>query len=282
MIHFKNLSFAYKKQENLFNQLSWNIPEGSIVGLLGKNGAGKSTLLQLLCGLLKPDEGSINCFGYTPFDRKPSFLEEVLLVPEEHYLPPSTSLDNYTKTYSKFYPSFDHAKLDRILADFDLDKGRKFGKLSFGQRKKYLIAFALSSGCRMLLLDEPTNGLDIPSKSLFRKIVAANLAENQTAVISTHQVKDIENLLDRVVIIDSGHVIFNHDMLEIGENYVFGMSSNEDPDALFSEKQAGGYHILRKASIVDQPSQVNLELLFNAVTQGKISQSQKVESLSHE
>jgi len=282
MILFDEMSYAYNKPDKIFNKLTWNIPEGNIVGLLGKNGAGKSTLLQLMCGLLKPHSGDISCFGYKPFDRHAGFLEEVLFVPEEHYLPPSTSLKNYTKTYSSFYPKFDHLKMGKLIGDFNLETDRKFGKLSYGQRKKYLIAFALSSGCRLLLMDEPTNGLDIPSKSLFRKIVAANLEENQTAIISTHQVKDIENLLDSVVILDNGQVIFNQDMIEIGGKYVFGMSSKEDPDALFAEKQAGGYHILKKATLSNQPSQVNLELLFNAVTQGKIIPSQILENTNHE
>lgn len=282
MIHFNNMSYAYKKGDKLFDKLMWDIPEGNIVGLLGKNGAGKSTLLQLLCGLLKPKGGEINCFGFKPFDRNPDFLKEVHLVPEEHYLPSSTSLLNYTKTYSKFYPRFDHIKMNRLMSEFQLETGKQFGKLSYGQRKKYLISFALSSGCKLLLLDEPTNGLDIPSKSLFRKIVAANMEETQTAIISTHQVKDIENLLDRVVIIDRGQVIFDQGMMDIGENYVFGVSNREEADALYIDRQAGGYQILRKATTLDEASQVNLELLFNAVTQGKINQSNVTEILSHE
>ncbi|WP_186756650.1 ATP-binding cassette domain-containing protein [Echinicola salinicaeni] len=265
MILLNNMSFAHKKQTQLFNQMDWEVHPGQVIGLLGKNGAGKSTLLRLLSGLLKPHSGSININGFTPFDRSPLFLEELILLPEENFLPERTSMKQYTKSLASFYPRFDHEKLDKLLDEFNLPRDKKLGRMSYGQRKKFLIAFALSSNCKLLLLDEPTNGLDIPSKSLFRKLVTANIQEDQTIIISTHQVKDVENLIDRVVMVDNGKVIFDEDMLTISDRWYFGFAPQADEDSVYVEKNMGGYHYIRPLQSGQHPSQVSLEILFNAV-----------------
>jgi len=161
MIEITNLNFRYGKQPNLFDGLSLSESAGSIVGLLGKNGAGKSTLLKLMTGLLEAPKETITVMGETPIQRNPSFLEEVYFIPEEYDLP-SVKIAEYVKAYSLFYPRFDHSKLAKILIDFELDANSRLTKLSYGQRKKFLIAFALSTNCKLLVLDEPTNGLDIP------------------------------------------------------------------------------------------------------------------------
>ncbi|GGZ31200.1 ABC transporter ATP-binding protein [Echinicola pacifica] len=265
MILLTQMSFAYQKNKPLFDQMDWQVGSGQVIGLLGKNGAGKSTLLRLLAGLLKPKSGDISIHGYRPFDRSPLFLQDMIILPEENYLPDKSSIQRYIKSIASFYPEFDHAKMVRMQEEFDLPKDQKLGNISFGQRKKLLIAIALASGCKTLLLDEPTNGLDIPSKSLFRKIVTANLRDDQTIIISTHQVKDVENLIDRAVIVNDGKVIFDEDMLAISDQWYFGLSSLPDAEAVYSEKSMGGYHYITALGPGKQPSQISLELLFNAV-----------------
>lgn len=267
MINIKNLSFSYKKQRKLFDSLSMELTPGSIAGLLGKNGAGKTTLLKMVSGILFPDSGELSVMGHQPAARKPSFLSDVFFVPEEFYLP-STTIRLYIKANSPFYPSFDSVLMTRLLNEFELEQENIIDQMSYGQKKKFLISFALATKCKLLILDEPTNGLDIPSKILFRKIMAGNLDDDQLVVISTHQVKDIETLIDTIIIVDNGSIILHKDIASITQQLHFTNSTvAEKEDILYSEAVPGGYRIITRQR--NEESQIDIELLFNAVTKGK-------------
>ncbi len=265
MISIKQLTFHYKKQQALFADLSFHQENGSITGLLGKNGAGKSTLLKLMAGLLKPQAGQLTINSFKPFDRHPDFLSDVFMVPEEFSFPPVT-IDCYVKATAPLYPSFGYEKMDKILQEFELDRKKNINRLSHGQRKKFLIAFALATNCRLLILDEPTNGLDIPSKSLFRKILVSSVTEDQLVLISTHQVKDIDTIIDKIVMIDEGEIVFNDDVINISQKWQFksvaSLSGIADP--VYHEKCPGGYRIISPISDEDE-TDIDIELLFNAI-----------------
>jgi len=265
MIKINNLTFGYKKRSPLFNNLELEMGNGQIVGLLGKNGAGKSTLLNLMSGLINLQQGEILVNGNVPFKRTPSFLEDIYLVPEEFSFP-GVSIERYIKANSIFYPHFDHEKLDKILIEFELKYEHNLNKLSHGQRKKFLIAFALSTNCSTLLLDEPTNGLDIPSKSQFRKIMVGSVSEEQLVVISTHQVKDIDSVIDTVIVLDNGNVVFNESTNEILQKFYFDTvpSLQNVKDILHNEQCPSGYKIISLAK-KNESSVIDLELLFNAI-----------------
>ena len=265
MIKIKDLSFSYQKKAPLFHHLSLEMDNGCIVGLLGKNGAGKSTLLNLTAGLINLQQGEISVNGHTPFERHPSFMEDVYVVPEEFSFP-GVNIENYVKAFSIFYPRFDHEKLDKILIEFELKRENNLNKLSHGQRKKFLIAFALATNCSLLLLDEPTNGLDIPSKSQFRKILVGSVTEEQLVIISTHQVKDIDSVIDTVIVLDNGKVVFNQNTDEIIGNYRFDTveTLKETENALYSEQCPAGYKTIRQEDAVGS-SAIDLEVLFNAI-----------------
>ncbi|MFT7035548.1 MAG: ABC-2 type transport system ATP-binding protein [Cyclobacteriaceae bacterium] len=266
MITINNLKYGYSKKDLLYEDLSLELQSGSITGLLGKNGAGKTTLLKLLTGLSSPLSGSISINGSIPSQRSQSLLGDMYFVPEEFYLPAISILD-YVKANGNFYPRFDEGKMERILAEFGLSNEVKLTKLSHGQKKKFLIAFALATQCRLLVLDEPTNGLDIPSKSLFRKILAGSLDEDQLVIISTHQVKDVENLIDTILILDEGRIVFNHGLGEISERLAFEASNSKaDEEILYSEAAPGGFRIIRPLN--GTPSEIDIELLFNATISG--------------
>ena len=266
MIQIKDLNFAYPRQQPLFSSLSVHLEAGSITGLLGKNGAGKTSLLKLLTGLLHPQSGELSVHGHNPRKREVSMLNDVFLVPEEFYFP-AISIEDYLKAYSPFYPQFDHAMMERILTEFELRTDNNLQRLSHGQKKKFLIAFALSTRCKLLVLDEPTNGLDIPSKSLFRKILAGSLEEDQLVVISTHQVKDVENLIDKIIMLDNGRVIFQQTIAEISQKVCFISGASSDvKGAIYSEAVPGGYRLMMPNGHAE--TEVDIELLFNAITKG--------------
>ena len=267
MIQLTISTLPTPSKKALFSNLSVHLEAGSITGLLGKNGAGKTSLLKLIIGLLYSQSGELSVLNHDPRKREVSLLNDVFLVPEEFFFPP-ISIDDYTKAYAPFYPKFDTKLLNNTLKEFELQSTSNLQRLSHGQKKKFLIAFALATRCRLLILDEPTNGLDIPSKSLFRKILAGSLDENQLVIISTHQVKDVENLIDKIIILDNGNVIFQQTIAEISNkvNFISG-TSNEVKGAIYSEAVPGGYRLVMPNGHPE--TEVDIELLFNAIINGK-------------
>jgi len=265
MIELTNLSFAYKNKAPLFDRLSLKITEGNIYGLLGKNGAGKTTLLKIICGLLFPQQGSCDVLGFAPQKRSADMLRDIYFIPEEFYTP-ALKINEYVFLYAPFYPNFDPQVLENYIATFDLPTDEQLTSLSYGQKKKFLIAFGLATNSRLLILDEPTNGLDIPSKSQFRKLLAAAMDENRTIIISTHQVRDIGNLIDPIIILDNGKIIFNQTTESISRKLSVKLQKTEPDEAevLYSEKTLGGYVVINE-NRDEADSNLDIELLFNAV-----------------
>ena len=264
MIEIKNLSFAYTRQK-LFSDLNLSLMPGGICGLLGKNGAGKTTLLKLISGLRFSQEGEIQIMDMNPSRRSPDFLKELVFLPEVFDLPPVTPRQ-YRMLYSPFYPRFSLERFGSLLEQFEITGGKKLTTLSYGQKKKFLIAFGLATNGRLMLLDEPTNGLDIPSKSLFRKAVASCLEDNRIFIIATHQVRDLESLIDPVIILDQGRIIFNQAMEGISNRLkVSYMSTPPDQEkVLHSEKTFEGYMTVTENKDHEE-SHIDLESLFNTV-----------------
>lgn len=264
MIAITNLSFAYRHKPPLFANLDLSLAPGNIYGLLGKNGAGKTTLLKIIAGALFSQRGECAVFTENPAKRTPRFLRDIFFIPEDFSVPPLTAR-GFADLYAPFYPRFNRDEFASHLAEFQLSPGERLGSLSFGQKKKFLIAFGLASNCRLLILDEPTNGLDIPSKSQFRKLVAASLSEEKSFIISTHQVRDLESLIDPVVILDEGRIIFNRPMAEVMKCLAVSLSHDEPDPAtvIYAEKVLGGYTVLER-NRDGREAMIDLELLFNA------------------
>lgn len=263
-VQLNQVAFSYGR-ENLFSSLDVGLDRGNMYGLLGKNGAGKTTLLKLIAGLLFPQSGSLDVFGEIPENRTPKLLADIFFLPEEFFLP-GLRIREYVSIYAPFYPRFDYEMLDRRLDEFQLDKGRKLTALSYGQKKKFLIAFGLASNASLCLLDEPTNGLDIPSKSQFRKVVASSLNEERLFIISTHQVRDMEFLIDPVIIIDDGRIIFQEPYEEIVRRLTIKhvRSLPESREVIYSQEEINGYKVVTAQDGSEETS-IDLETLFNAV-----------------
>ncbi|MGM0406539.1 MAG: ATP-binding cassette domain-containing protein, partial [Bacteroidota bacterium] len=242
MINIEQLEFSYKRNKKLFRNLNVDLNEGKVYGILGHNGAGKTTMLKLIAGLLFPKSGQCLVNDFEPKKRNPYFLQDIFYIPEEFEFP-SITIEKYIKINAVFYPKFDINIMDDLLNEFELSAISRINNLSFGQKKKLLIAFAISTNCSVLLMDEPTNGLDIPSKSKFRKIIATYFNDDRLFVISTHQVRDLDHILDTLIVIENGEVIFNRTTDEISRNLTFRKVKNthEASDVLFSDKELGGY-----------------------------------------
>lgn len=261
MLEIKNISYRYKRSsKDVFTNFSLTLHKGGIYGLLGRNGVGKSTLLHNCMGLLLPQQGQILLEGTDVSKRLPSTLAKSFLVPEDFELPPM-SLKKYIQLNAPFYPDFSLTDMDKYLQAFNLSTDvPMLSTLSMGQKKKVFMCFAMAANTELILMDEPTNGLDIPSKSQFRKIVASCMNDNRCIVISTHQVADIDSILDHVIIAEPNCVLLNASVADICAKFSF---SENAENAIFSQPSLGGM-----ASIAPNTdgcdSALNLELLFNA------------------
>ena len=266
MVELKGLRFGYGP-EVLFRDMDLSLKPGGIHGLLGLNGAGKSTLFRLMAGLLFPASGRLSVLGHEPARRRPGFLSRLFVLPEELNVP-GVSDREYVAARAPFYPNFDHARMERRLEELEVPRGRKLTSLSHGQRKKFLLSFGLSTNASLLMMDEPTNGLDIPSKGLFRRLVAEALEQDRTFVIATHQVRDVEALVDRILVLHEGRVLFHGDVSEVSDNIRISIGADR-PDhngkgLLYAEPTVGGFASVWKDRSAGD-GHLDLEMLFKAV-----------------
>lgn len=266
MLSFSNVSFTYgRRGKEVLSGLSLDFEENGLYGILGKNGTGKSTMLYLAAGLLRPKGGNVTVEGVPTQSRRPETLRKLFLVPEEFDLP-EVSLRTYVQLNAPFYPTFREDILARCLKSFELGDDLNIGRLSMGQKKKVYISFALAAGTKYLLMDEPTNGLDIPSKKVFREVIAREMTEERVMIISTHQVRDVEQLIDHVVIVNDGTVMLNASTAEIESRLRFEQRAvgSDLSDALFVQQTMRGIELICPNSGNDE-TPIDLELLFNAL-----------------
>jgi ABC-2 type transport system ATP-binding protein len=264
MVTIQALQFAYNKKL-LYKDCNITFTKGHTYGLLGKNGSGKTTLLGLMSGNLFAKKGTIGALGYNPKERSAMMLSQIFYLPEQFALP-KVSMKDYIKMYASFYPSFCTNKFEKYINLFEVyDDGKKLNKLSMGQQKKFLISFGLATNCKLNLLDEPTNALDIPSKKILRKLITDNASKDKTFVISTHQIKDIENLIDYVCIVDEGKVMLNASIESINNSLEMQTKDNLDGSELYTEDiGVNKYEVIQKSTSTNTNT-MDIELLFNAI-----------------
>lgn len=266
MIEIKDLAFSYGKTP-ILKSITTTLEEGRIYGLLGENGVGKTTLLTLLCGLKKVCSGSITTDGENPLDRTPTLLQNQFYLPDE-VLPVAMKAECFAKERGAFWPDYDHAKFLEIMKEFENDPAKKMNQMSAGQLKKTYISLALACGCKYIFMDEPTNGLDIPSKTQFRSAIMKYTSDDSTIVISTHQVRDLENIIDPIIILDRQDVLLNASVEEITSKLYFDYGTQLHPESLYSEQLPGGF-IQVYPNTTGEDSKINVEALFNAVHKNK-------------
>lgn len=265
MLKVEEMAFSYRRNEYLLNKLSFEITPGGVYGLLGKNGSGKSTLLYLMSGLMYPQIGSIAMNGVKVSKRTPEMLRNIYLLPEEFDLP-EVSATTYVKNNAPFYPNFNHEQFDEFLQIFELPTVKKLSQYSMGQKKKFIVSFALATNTLLLYMDEPTNGMDIPSKSQFRKAIALGMSDERSIIISTHQVRDLESMIDRVLLLHDNTMVLDEDVARIAQRLEFIRTTAKDDlqGCIYSIFTPEGFVGVRP-NIDAVDSKVDLEVLFNAV-----------------
>lgn len=263
MLQVKDLTYGYwKSPKMIFQNFSLDLKPGAVYGLLGRNGAGKSTLMYLLAGLLSPKSGEVAYVGVNVRERRPSTLSEIFIVPEEFELPPVT-LSRYVANNSPFYPRFSHEDFRAYLQMFEMtDENVNLRSLSMGQKKKVFMSFALAANTSVLLMDEPTNGLDIPSKSQFRKIIARGMSDDKIIVLSTHQVRDVDSVLDHVLIIDQSRTLLNASVAEVSQRLAFKITPDVSGAIYWQPTINGNMAVM--PNVDGEETMLDIEMLFNA------------------
>ena len=270
MIQINNLTYSYgSKKGNVLEGVTLRMKEGEIYGLLGKNGAGKSTLINIITGQLLTIGGGVRVLGQDASAREVAALSEMFLVPDEINLP-NVKLSKFIKLFSCFYPRYSEEIMTECLKDFEIEGDQRMMKMSLGERKKAYIAFAFATQTRLLIMDEPTNGLDIPSKTQFRRLVSRYMQDDRTIVISTHQIHDVGQIVDHIVILDKHKVALDESIGDIAEKYTFGQETvtGESDGVIYSEPSAGGETVIRHRRDGETETNIDIELLFNAIISG--------------
>ena len=217
ILEVKNLCKSIDNKKILDN-VTFNIPEGKIVGLLGKNGAGKSTLIKLINDLLTVDSGDITFKGKKIGVYSKSHIS---YLPERTYLDKGMKISNVFKYFEDFYEDFNLKKANKLLKDLDLDKNMIIKNMSKGMREKLQLVLVMARDADLYILDEPLGGVDPATRDYILDTILSNFKEGSSILISTHLISDIERILDEVIFIDKGKIILesNADELREKEGY---------------------------------------------------------------
>ena len=265
MLKVEERAFSYRRNEYLLNKINFEITPGGVYGLLGKNGSGKSTLLYLMTGLMFPHIGTVTIDGIPAGKRLPQTMQNIYLLPEEYDLP-AVSIERYVKNNAPFYPMFNREQFDNFLQIFELPQVKDLSQYSMGQKKKFLVSFALATNTPLLFMDEPTNGLDIPSKSQFRKAIALGMSDERSIIISTHQVRDLESMIDRVLVLHDNSIMLNESVMRIADKMEFVRTTSKEDlqGCIYSTFTPQGFVGVRP-NVDGVDSLVDLEVLFNSI-----------------
>ena len=213
IIKVSSLKKSYGRK-TVLDDISFEIEEGSVVGLLGPNGCGKTTLIKILTGLIKDHKGTVRIDNEEPGAYTKSL---VAFLPDKSYLPDWMTPRDAIGYFADFYKDFDSAKAEKMVRDFSLDEKQKVKTMSKGQLEKLNLILVMCRQARLYILDEPLGGLDPAARSFVLDLIMNNYAKNATVLISTHLIGDVERIFNRVLMINQGKLTVNAHVDEIRE-----------------------------------------------------------------
>lgn len=222
-LHHVTKTYGYQVA---LDDVTFNLPAGKIIGLLGPNGSGKTTLIKLINGLLQPDSGEVVIDGYHPSIETKKIIS---------YLPDTTYLDENMTTkatlnlFQDFYADFDRERAEKLLSDLGIDPNKRIKTLSKGNKEKVQLILVMSRRAKLYVLDEPIAGVDPAARDYILRTIINNYSEEASVIISTHLITDVEPILDEVVFLHNGQITLQ------GNTDDLRFEHGQSIDALFRE-----------------------------------------------
>lgn len=236
--------------------ISMELPEGYILGLIGPNGSGKTSLIHLILGLYRPSKGDIIIDEKSYADDEVAIRNMIGAVLLDEMFDDGVSLLSNGIRYGRYYEDFNQDILEGYLERFNLDKKRKYNKLSKGEKLKFQFAFALSHDARLLILDEPTGNFDPEFRKEFFQVLKEFIADGtRSVIISTHLTEDLDKMADYILYIENGRTIFAGDIEKLRDSYRLLTGENYKINLIDKErvihKEVGNYGT--KALVTHRP-----------------------------
>ena len=214
MLELKNITKTFGAFKAL-DDLSMTVPQGSVYGLVGPNGAGKSTAIRVLTGVYRPDRGSVTLEGL-PVYENPAVKQRICTIPDEIFHFPSASLEDMRAYYRGIYPKFDNALFNRLYEVFQLPRKSPIRRFSKGMQKQAAFQLSLCARPDMLVLDEPVDGLDPVMRRQVWSLILSDVAQHETTVlISSHNLRELEDICDHVGIMDHGKMLLERSLADM-------------------------------------------------------------------
>lgn len=263
MIEIKDLEFSYtSKALPALSRISARIEPGVHL-LAGENGAGKTTLLRLLAGVVPPNSGRCEINGTPAASDNPDEIGRTFILEEDMFFP-AKNIRKFADSHSPFYPRFSQEIFENNLKAFGLSGHEPFKSLSLGNRKKSQLAYVLALGVDLLLLDEPTNALDIQSKTILRSMLASSIGDDQTVIVATHNVGELDTLYDGCIMISRSQLLFAGSRHDVTEKLAFEVRRMNPDNAIYSETQIGRVLCIFPAS-PDLPTDIDWRLFYSSL-----------------
>lgn len=226
LIEVHSLSKAYGKKVAL-HDINLTCESGQIIGLLGPNGSGKTTLLKIMTGLLKDYDGEVKIDG---MDVGMESKAVVSYLPDEPYFSDWMKVKDALSIFIDMYADFDYDKCQRIMKKFKIDESMRIKTMSKGTKEKFQLALVMSRNAKIIILDEPIGGVDPAAREVILDTILDNYSPEQTIVIATHLIADIERIFSTVVFIKNGQIVLNKEVEELR------METGKSVDELFREE----------------------------------------------
>ena len=214
MLEAKNVTKSFGAFTAL-KDLTLTVPQGAVYGLVGPNGAGKSTAIRILTGIYQPDTGNVTLEGL-PIWENPAVKHTIGYIPDDIFYYPSATLEEMAKFYQGLYPQFDRDLFNRLYEVFQLPGKSPLRRFSKGMQKQAAFQLALSLRARVLILDEPVDGLDPVMRRQVMSLILTDVAEHGTTVlISSHNLRELEDVCDHVGIMDHGQMLLQRSLADM-------------------------------------------------------------------
>ena len=229
ILTLENVNKKYEKSNFSIRNISFSLPEGSILGFIGENGSGKSTTMNCILNVLRKDSGKIEIFGKEMSDEDTDIRENIGVVYDSNNFPEHLTAEQLADIFEKIYSKWDNACFEEYMQRFSLPKSQKIKTYSRGMSMKLAIAVALSHESKLLILDEPTSGLDpIMRDEILDVLLEFVKQENHSILLSSHITSDLEKIADYIVFIHDGEIILNKTKDELIYEYgVIRCSEND-------------------------------------------------------